>query len=112
MGKGLRLSFYGVACSVEEVKAMSSALGFNTYPVFNGWGSGGYRNFLGLNSNSKGKLFLACESLAAKGLMTIRKGPDFSCSDTVFHVSNLGKAWHEAFRHKHPRADWGEHFRG
>ena len=109
MSKGLRLSFYGVTCSVEEVKAMSSALGFNTYPVFNGWGSGGYRNFLGLNSNSKGKLFLACESLVAKGLMTIRKGPDFSCSDTVFHVSNLGKAWHEAFRHKHPRADWGEH---
>ena len=106
MSKGLRLSFYGVACSVEEVRAMSSALGFNTYPVLNGWGPGGYRNFLGLNCNSKGKLFLACESLVAKGLMTRAQRPAFSCAETVFHVSKLGKTWHEAFRRKHRHADW------
>jgi hypothetical protein len=108
MSKGLRLGFYGVTCSVEEVKVMTHSLGFDSYPIYNGWGSGGYRNFFGCNRNIKDNNFLACESLVAKGLMTSREAPGPG-TNVMFHVSKFGKAWHKAFRHKHPHADWGEH---
>lgn len=109
MSKGLRLSFYGVTCTEGEVRAMTSALGFNTYPVYNGWGTGLYRNYLGLNASSKDGLFLDCERLVSKGLMVRRPGKPWSCCDSIFHVTKTGMAWHAAFRHKHPHADWGEH---
>ena len=108
MAKGLRLNFFGKTCTIDEVRAMGSALGFNSFPVFNGWGSGGHRNFLGL-VKSDNKTYLACESMTKKGLMTRVAAGKNSCCDYVFHVSTAGKQWFYAFKHKHPHADWGKH---
>lgn len=106
MSKGMRLSFYGVTCTLGEITALRSALGYNSYPRYSGWGSGGYRNFLGLGSASS--LFKPCESLVAKGLMCKRKAPSFSCSETIFACTDEGIRWLARFRRNHPRADLKE----
>lgn len=81
---------------------MASALGFNTYPHYNGWGKGMYRNFLALTRNTRDNLFETCESLVEKGLM--EAGISSICPDVIFRVNDRGKAWILAFKHKHPRA--------
>lgn len=106
MGKGLRLSFNGVACTVREIKILAHSLGYDTCPVFGGWGkNGGYRNFFGTTANASDNE--ASESLVQKGLMEVEPGRTWSTCDKVYHVTEAGKRWLGLFRHKHPRADWG-----
>lgn len=107
MSKGLRLKFYGTECSVEEIKILSHSLGYNTSPVFSGWGKGGYRNFFG--STASARTNAASESLVEKGLLHVDKPPKFSICERVYHVTDFGKRWLAAFRYKHPHADWGTH---
>lgn len=102
MPKGLRLKFYGTVCTRNEVRAMALALGFNTRPNYYGWGKGMWRNFLGLTSNARDNLFKACESLTEKGLMEANISS--ICPDVIFRVTDSGKAWILAFKHKHSRA--------
>lgn len=102
MAKGLRLKFLGISATREEIRAMSSAMGYNESPSWNGWGRGGYRNFLGLNKS--GKLYETCQSLVSKGLMYSEEGPKFSSDGIVFHVSELGKRFFQMFRRNHPHA--------
>lgn len=110
MGKGLRLSFNGITCTAREIKIMAHSLGYNTYPVFEGWGKNGvYRNFFGTTANSSDNK--ACESLVQKGLMKVELGRTWSVSDKVYHITEAGKKWLGLFRHKHPHADWGQEHR-
>lgn len=107
MSKGLRLKFYGKECTAEEVKIIAHSLGYNSSPVFGGWGRGGYRNFF--SSTSSSQTNAANESLVEKGLFSVDKPPKFTTCDRVYHVTDFGKRWFSAFMHKHPHADWGTH---
>ena len=102
MPKGLRLKFYGTVCTRNEVRAMAFALGFNTRPNYSGWGNGMYRHYLGLTRNTRNNLFEAGESLVEKGLMEAYISS--TCPGAIFKVTDSGKAWILAFKHKHPRA--------
>lgn len=102
MAKGLRLKFLGIVATPEEISAMSNAMGYNTYPNCNGWGNGGYRNFLGLTKS--GKLYETCESLVSKGLMYSEEPPNRFGDKIIFHVSDLGKRFFQMFKRNHPHA--------
>lgn len=104
MAKGLRLKFLGIECSGAQIHAMSAALGYNTCPEYeSSWGTGGFRNFLGLCKH--GNLYEVCASLVNNGLMRATIPPKFAGDEILFHVTDLGQQWFRLFRrhHKHPR---------
>ena len=86
---------------------MAHALGYDTMPVFYGWGKrGGYRNFFGINPayELENPDAIACKSLVEKGLMYVESTQRFN--ESVFHVTSKGKDWFRHFRRNHPHADW------
>ena len=109
MSKGLRLSFYGITCTIHEIKVMSHTLGYgNDNPVWDGWSKhGGYRNFFGINPTytSDNPDDIACKSLVEKGLMYVESSQ--ISNELVFHVTMKGKRWFSHFRRNHPHADLG-----
>ena len=111
MSKGLRLKFYGIACTVHEIKVMSHTLGYgNDSPVWHGWSkTGRYRNFFGINPayEPENPDAIACKSLVEKGLMYMEPAQRFN--ESVFHVTAKGMYWFRHFRRNHPHADWGKH---
>lgn len=107
MSKGLRLSFYGIKCTVDQVKLMTHALGYNSCPALSGWGSGGYRNFIGLNKDFDSPDRRACDDLVSKGMMYVSESGFGSSSHIIyFALTDFGKVWLRAFKRVHPRADW------
>lgn len=106
MSKGLRLSYFGVKCSVQEVEIMTHTLGYNSNPVFNGWGTGGYRNFFGANNFTDNSDFRNCKSLTEKGLMYEGQPNKLNELITYFGLTEFGKQWFRAFKRQHPHADW------
>ena len=107
MSKGLRLSFCGTTCTAHEIKVMAHALGYDTMPVFYGWGKrGGYRNFFGINPcyESEHPDCIACKSLVEKGLMWVENAP--IVSESLFHLTKKGMDWFSRFRRNHPHADF------
>lgn len=105
MPKGLRLSFNGITCTVREIKIIAHSLGYDTSPVFGGWGkNGGYRNFFGTTVNERDNA--ACESLVNKGMMTSEPAGKWSVCETVYHVTKAGIKWFSLFRRNHPHADF------
>jgi hypothetical protein len=88
MSKGLRLSFCGTTCTAHEIKVMAHALGYETMPVFYGWGKrGGYRNFLALTlaMNPNIQIVLRASLLLKKRLMWVENATVFS--ESVFHLT-------------------------
>lgn len=106
MSKGLRLSLYGIKCTVDQVELMTHALGYNSCPVFNGWGSGGYRNFIGLNKDFDSHDRRACDDLVSKGIMNVAESLISGSHIIYFNLTDFGKMWFRAFKRVHPRADW------
>lgn len=106
MSKGLRLSFFGIKCTVTEVKLMTHALGYNSEPVWNGWGTHYDRNFVAYSKDSCSEESQACKTLIEKGLMVRGKDKEWSPDTALYHLTMLGKKWFTAFKRVHHHADW------
>lgn len=102
MSKGLRLSLYGVTCSVKEIKIISHALGFTESPAYSGWGKGGWRNYFGVSAEQGDA---DCEALAKKGLMEATNALH-NTGIVYYSVTRFGLRWFAKFRCLHPHADW------
>ena len=106
MSKGLRLSFFGIKCTVTEVKVMTHTLGYTSEPVWNGWGARYDRNFIGYSKDSCSEEPRACKTLVEKGLMVRGKHKTWSPDTDYYHLTTSGKKWLTAFKRLHPHADW------
>lgn len=105
MSKGMRLSFYGIKCSVDEAALMTHMLGYDSMPIY-GWGKGGYRNYCYLNRDDfKDRDRVACERLATLGIME-KIDDDLNSAMIVFRLTDLGLKWFRAFKRGNPHADF------
>lgn len=103
MPKRSRLKFLGIQLTLNDVRLMRDALGYNTDPKYEyGWGNYHNRNFLGFGEGSDHAAL--CRGMVEKGIMSVQPAPKFCSEELVFRLTDLGKRWFGLYKrhHKHP----------